>query len=92
MKRLRYICISLLLIVALCIPAFAGDIHCGAAIVPDEHDGVAGEISCPGISGDIVIDGVADDKAFPTIAGESQSSDIAGEISAGLSLILSLLF
>jgi hypothetical protein len=68
MKHLRQVCLGLFLLLALSIPAFAGDMHapsvtgtieCGVA--GEMATGITGEISGPGATGDILGPGVVGD-------------------------------
>jgi hypothetical protein len=54
MKHLRRICGGFFLVLALSIPALAGDIHTTDTPAP----AVAGDISCPGIAGVIGSPGI----------------------------------
>ena len=54
MKHLRRIGGGFFLVLALSIPAFAGDIH--STDIPGPS--VAGDISCPGIAGEIGLPGI----------------------------------
>lgn len=83
MKHLRRLGTGFLLMLALSLPAFGGEIHGGAADGTPESPGTTGEIKMPGITGEISCPGTAGEMPFPYAAGD---------ISAGLGLILSTLF
>lgn len=79
MKYLRQICLGFFLLLALSIPAFAGDVQAPARTC------VAGEIGCPGATGP---------QESPGVTGPQESSGITGEIlTPGLvSLVLAAIF
>lgn len=59
MKHLRQLCIGFILVLALSIPAFAGDMECGVTgdmpmgVIGQLPGGVTGEIPGPGVTGTI---------------------------------------
>lgn len=59
MKHLRQVCLGLFLLLAFSIPAFAGDMQCGAA--GEMTTGNTGDIPGPGSTGDILGPGIAGD-------------------------------
>ena len=61
MKHLRQLCAGFVLVLALSIPAFAGDM---------ETTSVPGTIDCPGITGDIPCPSVTGQVECPGIMGE----------------------
>lgn len=79
MKYLRQICLGFFLLLALSIPAFAGDVQAPALTC------VAGEIGCPGATGP---------QESPGVTGPQESSGITGEIlTPGLvSVVLAAIF
>ncbi len=79
MEYLRRICLGFFLVLALSIPAFAGDVQAPALTC------VAGEIGCPGATGP---------QESPGVTGPQESPGFTGEIlTPGLvSLVLSGIF
>lgn len=78
MKHLRQIFLGFSLVLALSVPAFAGDVQAPARTC------VVGDISCPGI---------ADPQESPGVTGNISTPGITGEIlTPGISLILAALF
>ena len=60
MKHLRQLCLSFVLVLALSIPALAGDMPQGVTgemplgVTGDMPGGITGQIECGGITGDIL--------------------------------------
>ena len=82
MKHLRRICGGFLLVIALSIPAFAGETQ-----TPPGHTetppGVTGPQESPGVAGDI---------STPGVAGEMSTPGVLGDIlTPGLNLLISIL-
>lgn len=100
MKNLRQICLGLSLILALSMPAFAGEtqtppftcvageIGCPGITGPQESPGITGDISTPGVRGEIPTSGIAGDISTPGITGAISTPGIRGI----LSLIFAALF
>ena len=68
MKQLRRLCISLVLLLALSITAFAGDVSTPGVFGDISTPGVAGDVSTPGIAGDISTPGIAGDILTPGLS------------------------
>jgi hypothetical protein len=78
MKHFRQIFLGFSLVLALSIPALAGDIQAPA------RNCVAGEISCPGNTGPQESPGVAGNISTPGITGEMLTPGIVSLILAAL--------
>jgi len=72
MKHLRQICAGLILVLALSLPVFAGDIP--------SPPGAPGDISTPGVAGETQFPGVTGQQESPGVAGDVQFPGITGEI------------
>jgi hypothetical protein len=54
MKQLRRTCLGLLMLLALSVPALAGDMGCPPVAGPQESPGLAGEMSTPPVAYGII--------------------------------------
>ena len=68
MNHLRQLCIGFVLVLALSIPAFAGEIECGLTDGPQESSGIAGDIPCPGVTGQIECPGIMGEIECPGLS------------------------
>jgi len=68
MKHLRHLSLGLLLVLALSIPAFAGETPCGLTDGPQESPGLTGEIPFPGITGPQESPGIVGDIQTPGLS------------------------
>lgn len=85
MKHLRQACLGLFLLLALSIPAFAGDMH-APKVAGDMQCGVTGDMPTGGVTGDIPGLGATGDILGPGITGDIHCG-ITGDL---LSLFLAL--
>ena len=70
MKQLLRFCAGLILVLALSLPAFAGEIPTPPA-GPQESPGVTGPQESPGFTGDV---------QFPGVDGQTQTPGITGDV------------
>ena len=92
MKNLRKICAAFVLVMALSITAFAGEISTPGG--PQESPGVTGETQFPGITGQQESPGITGEtQSPPGVTGDVQFPGITGDIlMPGMSVLFSLIF
>lgn len=93
MKYIRQLCAGILLVLALSLPALAGEMgQPRATNGTPETPGIAGDVQYPGITGEMQYD-VAGEMQQPIAVGEISCPSIMGEIECpGISLIFAILF
>ena len=72
MKHLRRTCAGLILVLALSLPVFAGDMLTPPVAGPQESPGITGDTQFPGATGPQESPGVAGEINIPGITGDTQ--------------------